>query len=262
MMKRILVFIILATLTSCSRFVSIQRNTDADLRYNSAMDYYDDEDYYRAGLLFEELIPNLIGSAKAEKVQFLYAYCQYHQSQYTLSAHYFKSFYDTYRRSDSAPEAIYMHAYSKYLGTPQYNLDQSGTDEAISALQDVINLYPNGEYAEKAFELIQKLRARLEAKSFEIGKQYLRLGRYKAAVVALDNFRKDFPDSQMREEAGYKRLEAQYELAKISILSLRQERYQQLVNDYMSFIERYESSEFLKKAEALYIAAQRELEKI
>ncbi len=262
MVRRIIIFTVLVGLTSCSRFVSIQRNPDADVRYNAAMDYYDESDFYRAGLLFEELIPTLIGSAKAEKVQFYYAYCQFNQQQYQLSAHYFKSFYDTYRRSDRAEEAIYMHAYSMYLGTPQYNLDQSGTDKAISALQDVINLYPSGEFAEKAFTYIQKLRARLEQKSFDLAKQYLTLGRYKAAVVALDNFRKDFPDSQMREEAGYKRLEAQYELAKISIQSLKQERYQQLVDDYLIFVERYDKSEYIKKAEALYVAAQGELEKM
>ncbi len=260
MIRKAFIFIVLVALSSCSRLVSIQRNPDPEARYNAALDYYDEEDYYRAGLLFEELIPNLIGSAKAEQVQFYYAYCQFYQQQYLLSAHYFKSFFDTYRRSERAEEALYMHAYSQYLGTPQYNLDQSGTQAAISALQDVINLYPDGEFAEKAFNHIQKLRARLERKGYEIAVNYLRLRRYKAAVVALDNFGKDFPDSKMREDAALKKIEAEYELAKISIQSLKAERFQIVIDDYLQFIERYENSPLLEKAEQIYVNAQRELQ--
>lgn len=254
------ILLCLLVLPACSRFTQIQKNPDTELRYKAAMEYYEKGDYYRANLLFEDLIPNLIGRARAEDVQFYYAYTQFKQRQYTLSAHYFKSFFDTYRRSERAEEAIYMHAYSKYLGTPSYNLDQSGTEEAIVALQDVINLYPDGDYAQKAFEYISALRSRLEKKWFEIATKYLRLRMYKAAVVALDNFRKDFPDSQMKEEVSYKRLEAQHELAKVSVQSLKLARYQQLSDDYLRFIDRYKTSAYLKKAESIYAAAQKAMQ--
>ncbi len=259
MKRTFLLFLVLAAMSSCSRFVQIQRNPDIEARYNAALDYYDEGDYYRAGLLLEELIPNLIGSAKAENAQYFFAQCNFKQRQYTASAHYFKSFFDTYRRSDRAPEALYLHAYSLYLGTPEYHLDQSQTETAVNALQEVINLYPQDEYAQKSFEYIQKLRSRLEKKAFENARLYYNLGRYKAAVIAFDNFRKDFPDSQMREYAAYLKLKSEYELAKISIQSLKAERFKQVVDDYLDFIDRYKASAYLKDAESLYDAAQRAL---
>ena len=81
--------------------------------------------------------------------QFYYAYTQYQQQQYLLSATLFKKFYETFARSDYAQEATYMYAYSLYKDTPSFNLDQSNTLTAMSALQDFINTYPDSKYRDE-----------------------------------------------------------------------------------------------------------------
>jgi len=138
--------LILVFLDSCSKFRKIQKSEDWKVKYNAALEYYEDEDYFRASALFEEIMPLVRGQQEGELAQFYYAYCNYYQKQYQLASYYFKSFYETYSRSEFAEEAEFMNAYSLYLDSPIYNLDQTSTIEAIQAMQVFINKNYTGKY--------------------------------------------------------------------------------------------------------------------
>jgi len=254
------VLIVLAVLlsASCSNLSKVLKNPDVDTRYNAAMQYYEEEDYAKAGIVLENLIPDIIGKPEAEKVQYYFAYCHYHSGQFDLANYYFKSFHDTYQRSAFAKEALFMSAYSLVASTPIYNLDQSNTEMTLSSLQDFINRYPESQYVAQAEAAIKELRAKLEIKAFEIAKQYQKLRRYEAAVIAFDNFRKNFPDSYLKEEAIFRRLESQYEYAKLSYYTVKAERIEELAQMYIKFIDKYPNSEFRKKAETFYKYTQKE----
>jgi outer membrane protein assembly factor BamD len=245
--------------SACSKLTQVLKEPDVNRRYEAALAYYEGEDYGRAGIVFEDLIPDIYGKTMAEKVQFYYAYCHYHQKQYELAGYYFKTFHNTYQRSPFAVEALFMSAYSTYLGTPVYNLDQSNTGNAIEALQDFINRYPDSNYVPQATAAIRELRAKLERKGFEVAKQYQRLRMYKSAVIAYDTFRKNFPDSQFKEEALFRRIVCQSELAKVSYDHLRVERYEELLDFYLKFVDRYPQSPYLREAEDRYEDAQKRL---
>ena len=75
---------------------------------------------------------------------------------------------------------------------------------------------------------------------------------YSAAVVALNNFKNNYPDSEYLEEAYYLVIDAEYRLAEKSIQSKQAERYNAVVDYYKEFLERYPNSRFLKDAERLY----------
>lgn len=254
--------VILLFSASCSKLTKALKEPDINKRYEIAMSYYEAEDYTRAGLVFEDLIPDIYGKTLAEKVQFYYAYCHYYQKQYDLAEYYFKSFHDTYQRSPFAIEALFMHAYSLAESTPQYNLDQSNTSTAVEALQEFINRYPESSYVAKASASIRDLRSKLEQKAFEVAKLYEQLRRYKAAVIAYESFRQNFPDSKFKEEAQFRRIASQYELAKLSFDYLKEERYQDLTKFYLKFIDRYPESGYLKDAEKYYEDSLAELKKI
>ena len=247
---------------SCSKLTKALKEPDINKRYEIALSYYEAEDYSRAGIVFEDLIPDIYGKTLAEKVQFYYAYCHFHQQQYELAEYYFKSFHDTYQRSPFAKEALFMHAYSLYKSTPVYNLDQSNTSKAIEALQDFINRYPESNYVAKATASIRELESKLERKAFEIAKLYEQLRRYKSAVIAYESFRRNYPDSEFKEEAAFRRVASQYELTKLSFDYLKEERFDKMVKFYLKFIDRYPNSPFLKEAERYYELALKELKDI
>lgn len=263
----LLLLLAFSLLTSCSKFSKLQKSGTDDEKYKAALEYYQKGDFYRAGLLFEELIPLLKGSTESEMAQFYYAYTQYQQEQYSMSQFLFKKFYDTYARSDYAQEALYMHAYSLYKDSAPHNLDQTSTMTAISALQDFINAYPESPFRNECTGYIMELRKKLELKAYEKAKLYYKISDFnlaslKSAVISIENFKKDFPDSQFSEELSYLKVDAQYTLAKSSFADKQKERYEAAVKYYKEFVDKYPQSTYLKDAEKLYTNSEEELERI
>lgn len=254
-------------LGSCSPFSKLQKSGSDDAKYKGALEYYKKGDWYRAGLLFEELIPVLKGSNESEMAQFYYAYTQYQQQQYLLSATLFKKFYETFARSEYAQEAMYMYAYSLYKDTPSFNLDQSNTLTATSALQDFINAYPDSKYKEESTKLILELRGKLERKAYEKAKLYYKtsgfnIASYKSAVIAINNFQKDFPDSGYNEELAYLKVDAEFSLAQNSLETKQKERYQEAISYHQAFVDKYPNSQFLKQSERMFETSQKEIDRL
>jgi len=258
----IVILSLLIISTSCSDFRKIQKSTDWKVKYDAAIKYYEKEDYFRASTLFEEIMPYIRGSRESELVLFYNAYAHFYQKEYLLSSHYFKNFYDTYNRSEYAEESYYMHAFSLFKQSPVFNLDQSSTEEALVSLQTFLNRYPNSEYRDDAIEILEKLMDKLERKSFENAKQYFELGYLQSAMIAFENFRKDYPDSQWNEEVSYYMVLASYKYARQSIPSRQKERYYECVEHYEYFVDNYSYSDQLKDAEELYADSIKAIEEL
>jgi outer membrane protein assembly factor BamD len=244
---------------SCSKFRRIEKNPDWRVKYEAGMGYYAKKDYYRASILFDQILPIIRGLPEAEKVQFYLAYCQYNERLYLLASEQFKSFYETYGRGILSEEARYMYAYSLYKSSPGPNLDQSGSIEAMTSMQEFLNRYPNSKFKDQAIDVILTTQVKLEKKGFTNAQQYVKMRQYKAAVVALNSFKDNFPDSKYLEEANYLILLSQFELAEQSIYSKQKDRYKEVVDNYRNFIDRYPDSKFLKDAEKLYMESNTKL---
>ena len=262
----ILLILTAAVLGSCSKFAKLQKEGTLEQKYEAALQFYKKADYYHAGLLFEEITPLLNGkdAKQAELAQFYNAYCNFKQANYNMSQFLFKNFYETFQRSEYAQEALYMHAYSLYKDSPNFNLDQASTLTAISAMQDFINTYPESAFREEGTQLILELRDKLERKAYEKAKLYYQtseanIANFRSAVVAINNYQKDFPDSKYNEELAFLRVDAQYNLAKLSFAEKQKERYQDVNKYYLSFVDKYPNSKYLKQAERHYENTQKEL---
>lgn len=258
---------LISLLGGCSPFTKLQKSANDEQKYKAAVNFYKKGDWYKAGVLFEELAPVLKGSTEAEMSQFYYAYTQFNQKQYLLSATLFKKFYETFARSEYAQEAMYMYAYSLYKDTPQFNLDQSNTLTATSALQDFINTYPDSKYKNDCNRIIMELRQKLERKAYEKAKLYFKtsgfnIASYKSSVVAINNFQKEFPDSQYNEELAFLKVDAEYSLARNSLETKQKERYQEAINYHQQFVDKFPNSHFLKQSEKMYESSQKELERL
>jgi outer membrane protein assembly factor BamD len=255
----LLLLLVLVLSVSCGKFRKIEKSADWRVKYEAALNYYSRQDYYRASVLFEQVLPIVRGLPEGEKVQFYLAYCQFYDELYLLSSEQFKTFYETYGRSQMAEEARYMYAYSLYSQAPNSNLDQSSSIEAMAAMQEFLNRYPNSKFREQAINTIFEMQAKLERKGFDNAYQYYKMRHYKAAVVALQNFRDNFPDSKFQEEANYLIVESEFKLAEKSIRAKQLERYKAVVEHYKEFVDRYPESKFLRDAEKMYAES---LEKI
>ena len=246
------IIIIFLVCFSCGDFRKIEKSQDWRVKYEAGLNYYAKKDYYRASVLFEQILPIVRGLPEGEKVQFYLAYCQFYDKLYLLASEQFKTFYETYGRSTLAEEARFMNAFSLYQSAPGPNLDQKSGVEAMEAMQQFINRYPNSKFRDQAVGVIATSQQKLEKKGFENARQYYKMKLYNAAVVAMNNFKENYPDSKYIEEAYYLAILSEFKLAEQSIRSKQAERYAAVVEHYKEFLDRYPDSEFLKEAEKLY----------
>lgn len=258
------VFIVSALLQfACGGFGRLQRTGTPAEKLSKAIEYYNKEDHYKAGVLLEEIVPILKGQAGAEDALYYLAYNYFKQEQYMMSAYYFKDFYLTYPRSARIEETMYMHVNALYLDSPEYNLDQTSTYECLKSMSSFLTRYPKTQYMEQCNAISDNLNIKLTRKAYEHSTMYHKVGNYKSAVVALGNFIKDYPAAIYVEEAYFLRFTSQYHLAKNSVEGrIQEERYYQAIEFYQDFADKFPASKYKNVAEKDYDDTRKSLEVI
>ena len=249
---RLLVFVLLIVLSSCGQYYKVQKSKDYELRYRTAVEYYEAEKYYRAISLFEDLKAVYKGTDKDEEIQFRIANSYYNQKDYMLASYYYDQYVENFPLSERKEEVSFLSAYCYYLDSPKYSLDQENTILAMRKLQMFINQYPDSERLQECNELTDKLRFKLELKAYETAMLYYKISDYQAAVVALGGVLEDFPETSYREEIMFHILKASYIFASRSIEEKQAERFKVVFEAYDELMARFPESKYLKEAEDIY----------
>ena len=257
-----LIIFSLLILTGCSEYNKVLKSTDVEYKYTKAKEYFEDGEYSKALSLFDELGTLFRGSSRSEEVQFYIADCHYYLKDYYFANYYYKNFAKTYPASPRAETAQFKSAYSSYKNSPKSSLDQTETEQALVEFQLFLNRYPNTELKDSTNTMIDELRMKLEKKSFDNAKLYYLTENYKSATVALKNMMRDFPDSPHREEIEFLIVKSSYLYAINSIDSKKEERLNETIENYHKFVDSYQNSKYIDKAESYYADAIRELDKM
>lgn len=256
------IFIILPllTLSSCSKYQRLLKSSDYELKYQKAKQYFEEENYAKALPLLEELMTIYRGTDKGEDVYYFYAKCYFADEDYVLSSYHLKNFVRTYPTSPRAEECLYLSALSYYFDSPKYSLDQSSSYLAIQEFQLFVNQYPGSEKVKESNEYIDKLRFKLETKSFEIAKLYYYTGNYKAAITTFNNTTKDFPSTIYKEEILFLTLRSGFLLATNSVENKKLERFKNAEAYYFKFADAFPQSKNKKEAEAMLTKIKQNIE--
>ena len=260
-LSKYILFASIIVFVSCSKHQQLLKSPDNEAKYAAAMDYFEENDYYRALQLFQQLINFYKGTEKAEKLQYYYAYCHYEQEDYILASYYFKRFAQNYPRSEFAEEATFLSAYCYYLDSPRSSLDQTNTLQAINELRLFIDMYPNSERVDEANQLIDELRAKLQKKEYDIAKLYFKMDRYEAAITSFNNLLKEYPDSEYKEDILYFIFKAYYSYTLNSIRVKQEERYQATLDSYNELVFQYPETDYLKEVENMRESLSKRLRK-
>jgi outer membrane protein assembly factor BamD len=244
--------LIFALSTGCGDFNKILKSNDYEFKYKKAIELYNEGEFVKAGTLFQELVNIYRGTSKADKIYYYYAKSMIGQKDYLMAVHYFKSLIKEFPTSEFTEESQFMSGYCSYLLSPKARLDQATSREAIDALQLYINLYPFGKHTEEANRLIDELNDKLVYKSFMTAKLYYDFEYYKAAVVALTNSLKEYPDSKYREELMYMLLKSKYLLAINSVKEKQEERLSSALDEYFTFVDEYPESRYKKEVDKFH----------
>lgn len=246
--KYLIGVLVLLSLISCSDYQKLLKSDNYELKYQKAIEYYDDGDYYRAENLFEELINIYRGTDRAEKIHYYYSYCLYSQGELSLAAYHFRKFAQTYPNSKYKMDAEFQAAVCYYEVSPKPSLDQAFTERGIEAFQSFLEKYPDTEYRDTVNLLVDKLHHKLETKGYDNAYLYYKIGEYKSAISALNNVIQDFPDSPYNEDAMYYILRSSYLLAEGSVESKKMQRYENTITAYHRLMDNYPDSEFESEA--------------
>jgi outer membrane protein assembly factor BamD len=247
----------LILLTSCDGYNKLLKSTNYELKLVRAKEYYDKGQYIKSSQLYEELIPVVKGTDKAEEVYYYYTWSEYNLGDYILSQYHFKNYTRQFPNGKHGEECYYMNAFCYFLNSPNYKLDQTYTKNAIKEFQAFIDAYNDSKRIDTCNILIDQLRAKLEKKDYEIIKQYYKLSEYKASIVATKNFIKEYPSSTYNEEMFYLMIDSYYSLALNSIHSKKGERLDGAIENYVKFLDLYPKSSYISRAESIYNNSKR-----
>ncbi len=241
-------FIVLFTLFAYScKYQKLLKSSDSELKYTKANEYYEKGDYARAETLYEQLVSVFRGTVKGEEVAYKRAYCIYYNKDYITAGYKFRHFAVSYPNSEHAKECSFMTAYCYYLNTPKSSLDQEFTNKAIREFGLFIGKYPHDERVAECNELIDELREKLEKKSYDNAIMYYKMGRYKAATIALENSLKDYPDSKFKEAIMFHIVKSHYKFAVMSIDAKKRERLENALRAYKKFNRVFSDSKYGKE---------------
>ena len=253
---------ILALLISCSEYNKVLKGSDYNLKFEKAIEYYNNDQCYKSLPLLEELMSYFRMTSKGEDVYYYYAKNHYCMGDYYLAGYYFKRFVKNFPQSVRVEECAFNSAVCLMMNSPDYYLDQSESYKAIDEFQLFMSKYPNSYLVDSCDKMVSDLRGRLERKSFEKGKLYFKMEKFRSATIALNTTILEFPDTEFKEEVLFLIFKSNFLFASNSVESKKVERFEESIKSYYTFVDSFKNSKFVNEAESFYLSTIDELEKL
>ena len=165
---------------------------DVSSLYGAAQRLMNEQDYEDAAKLFDEVVRQHPYSTWARHAQIMSAFNYYLAQKYSDAITSAQQFLTIHPGSDEAPYAEYLVAMSYYQQVADVTLDQTTTQQASDAFNELIRRYPESRYAADARLKLDLLNDHLGGKDMEIGRYYERAGQWLAASyhfrAVVDNY--------------------------------------------------------------------------
>ncbi|WP_102226458.1 outer membrane protein assembly factor BamD [Acidimangrovimonas sediminis] len=144
----------------------------------------------------------------AKRAIIMEAYAYHASKQYEKSRGAAQRYLDFYPADDDAAYAQYLLALSYYDQIDEVGRDQGLTFQALQALRDVIEKYPDSNYAKSAMLKFDLAFDHLAAKEMEIGRYYLKRQNYTAAINRFRTVVENYQTTEQTPEALERLVEA------------------------------------------------------
>jgi outer membrane protein assembly factor BamD len=181
----------------------------ADKLYNEGLYLMNEKkDPKAASKKFEEVDREHPYSDWARKSLLMSAYSYYQAGDYDSCIGSATRYVTLHPGSADAAYAQYLIAASHYDQIPDISRDQSRTEKAIAALEEVVRKYPTSEYSVTAKAKLQAARDQLAGKEMDIGREYLQKRDYAGAINRFKSVVTQYQTTREVEEALYRLTEA------------------------------------------------------
>lgn len=262
MRKFLFLIPLFAILSSCTEYTKVMKSKDVDYKFDYAKRAYEEKKYLQASTILNDIYTPLRGTAKGEEALFLLGMSYYGNSDYTNANVFFKTYYQRYPKGKYAELANFYSGYGFYLDSPDPQLDQTYTIKAIEELQNFLERYPKSEKVPEAQKAIFEMQDKLTLKELQNAQLYYNLGNflgnnYESAVIVARNALKDYPYSKYREDFEFLILKSKFQQAKNSVAEKMGDRFNDVIDEYYSFINSYPESKHVKEAATIFKIAEK-----
>ena len=169
--------------------------------YNNGIDALNAQRYDSATDQFNLVEQNYPYSSWAVNAQLMQGYTQYLQNHYTDAITTLDRFIQLHPTHRDVGYAYYLRALCYYEQIADIQRDQRGTELAMTALQEVVNRFPDSSYARDARLKIDLCRDHLAGKEMEIGRWYQTQHLYEAAIGRFQRVVDDYQTTNHVPEA-------------------------------------------------------------
>ena len=151
-------------------------------------------------------------SVWARRAMLISAFCSYQANAYPAAIATADNYISLHPGSREVAYAFYIKAISLYEQIVDVNRDQSNTEGALVALQDVVQRFPDTEYARDATLKIDLTNDHLAGKEMAVGRYYLTRGDYIGAINRFRTVVDQYQTTPQIAEALQRLTEAYYSL--------------------------------------------------
>jgi outer membrane protein assembly factor BamD len=161
-----------------------------------------------AARLFGEVERLYPYSVLARRALIMQAFAHHEAGDYELARASAQRYLDFYPGDEDAAYAQYLLALSYYDQIDEVGRDQGLTFQALQALREVIERYPDSPYARSSVLKFDLAFDHLAAKEMEIGRYYLKREHHTAAINRFRVVVEDFQTTTHTAEALHRLVEA------------------------------------------------------
>jgi outer membrane protein assembly factor BamD len=169
--------------------------------YNRGVDSLGRENYSQAVTQFDLVEQYYPYSTWAVNAQIMQAYSEYLRTHYTDAIGVLDRFIQLHPAHRDIAYAYYLRALCYYEQIADIRRDQKATQEAMTALREVVNRFPDSAYGRDARLKIDLARDHLAGKEMEVGRFYQSQHLYEAAIGRFQRVVDDFQTTNHVPEA-------------------------------------------------------------
>ena len=177
--------------------------------YNRATDLLEADKYKEAARFYNEVDRQHPYSTWASRAQLMAAFSYYKDREYETAISALNRFIRLHPSHRDIAYAYYLKALCFFEQVRDVKRDQTPSEEALKAFDEVVKRFPDSRYAQDSRNKIILVQDHLAGHEMDIGRWYQRNGRYLAAVnrykVVVDKFQtsRQVPEALHRMTESY-----------------------------------------------------------
>lgn len=175
-----------------------------DVLYGQAVSYLNAGQFEKASKKFSIIETQHAYTEWGRKSLVMGSFVNYQLGKYDDAVSMAQRYISLYPISGDSAYAYYIIGLASFRQIPNITRDQRDTKRAISAMQLLLERYPESEYAKDARDKIRLGRAQLAAKEMQVGRYYEKGRKYLAASKRFRTVIEEYSDTNQVAEALFR----------------------------------------------------------